>query len=260
MNDFIFITGASSGIGKALAIEHAKNKRNLILVARRLHELTSLADHLISHYSVEVKVFQANLLDKSQRIELFQTIETQKLPISDCINNAGFGIQQAFVESDFEKEAQLIELNCSALVHISKWYLHYLNGKKGRIIQIASVASFFPGPFMSVYYASKAFVLSFSRALREELKSTKCQISVVCPGPTLSEFQHVAGMNQSMLFKSALSPVMTSQQVAEITVKQAEKNRFLIVPGFINKLNVLLSPFVPKSLTSKIIRMAHGTH
>lgn len=259
MQKYTVITGASAGIGHALALEFAKNKRNLILVARRFDELVTLANHLKTQYHIKAVIYATDLTHSKEREGLFNYIKEKKLEVDTLINNAGFGLNGAFIENSFQRESEMIELNITALVHLSKLFLKHLGTQKGKLVQVASIAAFFPGPFMSVYYATKAFVLSFSKALRVELSKTNCTVSVLCPGPTLSEFQKVAGMNQSNLFKSKLSPVMSSESVASYTFKKLKKNQFLIIPGFLNKVSIYLSSIIPQRVTDALIRYAHGT-
>ncbi|TNE70636.1 SDR family oxidoreductase [bacterium] len=258
MGHFVIITGSSSGIGKSLAKVCAKNKRNLILVARRIDELNLLATELIDTYSVKVICISSDLTVSSEREKLFETIEGLNVTIDICINNAGIGLNGAFVNSDWKKLNQLMALNMEALVHVSKFYL-YIAQKQGygHLVQIASTASFFAGPYMAVYYASKAFVLSFSKGLKAELASTPIHLSVVCPGPTKTEFQHVAGMDTSILFTKTGNAVQTADEVALYAFRKILAKKFLIIPGALNRLSVRFSAFTPTFFSNWIIMKLH---
>lgn len=258
MTSFVLITGASSGIGYELAKIYAKHKRNLILVARRKDALEQLATYCEASFNVRVAIFAADLSSNEECNRLFDWITQEKLMIDTFINNAGLGANGAFLDLDFYREQQIIRLNMEALVLLSKLYLRYAQHQKnGHLIQIASTASFFPGPYMAVYYASKAFVMSFSKAIRHELKGTPYSISVVCPGPTKTEFQNVAGMQKSALFTKTGGAVQTAEEVAVFTFNQAEKKKFLIIPGFLNRLSVAFSPIIPTFISNWLISRLH---
>jgi short-subunit dehydrogenase len=258
MTSYVLVTGASSGIGLELAKIYAKHKRNLILVARRKQALEQLASHLQDTYQIQVHNFSADLRIESECYRLFDWIHEKGLIIQTCINNAGLGANGAFLENQFSQEQQIIRLNMESLVLLSKLFLkHAQHQKEGHLIQIASIASFFPGPYMAVYYASKAFVMSFSKAIRHELKGSPYSISVVCPGPTKTEFQDVAGMQKSTLFTKTGGAVQTAEEVAIYTFKQAKKKKFLIVPGILNRLSVALSPIIPNFLSNWMISRLH---
>ncbi len=258
MTSYVLITGASSGIGYELAKTYAKHERNLILVARRKETLEQLASYCISTYNIQVAVFAGDLSIDAECYRLFDWIKQEKLTIDTFINNAGLGANGAFLENDFAREQQIIRLNMESLVLLSKLYLSYAQHQKsGHLIQIASIASFFPGPYMAVYYASKAFVMSFSKAIHHELKGSPYSISVVCPGPTKTEFQDVAGMQKSALFTKTGAAVQTAEDVAIYTFNQVEKKKFLIVPGILNRLNVALSPIIPTFVSNWMIPRLH---
>jgi uncharacterized protein len=257
MTKFTLITGASSGIGKALAHVYAENKRNLIIVSRNLNELESLAIQLKEKHQIEVIFLAKDLSKQDNCLSLFTYIENHNLIVSEFINNAGIGFHGKFEDTAVENDLSMIDLNITALVTLSKLYVNYAKKiKNTRLVQLASIASFFPGPYMSVYYASKAFVLSFSKALHAELDSEICQVSVVCPGPTPTKFQENAHMIISDL-TIKLGLITSAEFVAQKIFDQVQKGKFLIVPGMMNKLNQLLSPVIPNFISNKMIIRSH---
>lgn len=253
MSRYALITGASSGIGLALAEALARRGRNLILVARQRDALESIAYELTQRFGVEVLFSACDLSEPLQISGLVQELEHADRQIDLLINNAGIGSAGAFLKQDWSREQQLIEVNILALTRLS-----YAIGQRmvqqeggGQILNVASVASFQPGPWMSNYYASKAFVLSFSEGLREELKEQGVQVSVLCPGPTRSAFFRNAQIKSSRLEQSSL--MMSCEEVALITVQALDKNRAIIIPGWRNKLMAYWPRLVPRALVRRLV-------
>lgn len=255
---YTLITGASSGIGKEIAIEFASNKRNLVLVARRKENLVALAEKLKKDNGIEIQIIALDLTLSNASETLFNFIKEKALIVDLFINNAGFGLQGEFGTNSISKINELIDLNIKSLVNLSHAYLNYIGSDKGHLVQLASTAAFFPGPNMAVYYASKAFVLSFSRALREELKHSKCCISVICPGPVSTEFQEVAQINPEVFKKKAGLAMISANELAKYAFKKITQHKFLIIPGFVNKMSVLFAPITPIWLSNKIINRLHS--
>jgi uncharacterized protein len=252
MSRYALITGASSGIGLALAEALARRGRNLILVARQRDALESIACELTQRFAVEVLFSACDLSEPLQVSGLLQELEQADRQIELLINNAGIGSAGAFLQQDWSREQQLIEVNILALTRLS----HAIGQRMvqqggGQILNVASVASFQPGPWMSNYYASKAFVLSFSEGLREELKEQGVEVSVLCPGPTRSAFFRNAQMKSSRLEQSSL--MMNCEEVALITVQALEKNRAIIIPGWRNKLMAYWPRFAPRALVRRLV-------
>lgn len=256
--NFTLITGASSGIGKELAIEFSANKRNLILVARRKEKLVALAERLKSDNDIQVIVIALDLALPNASETLFNYIKENALVVDLFINNAGFGLQGDFKTNSISKINELADLNIKALVSLSHAYLNYIGSSKGHLVQLASTAAFFPGPHMAVYYASKAFVLSFSRALRNELEHSQCAISVICPGPVSTEFQQVAEIDSDVFKKKAGLAMISASSLAKYVYKKINQKKFLIIPGFVNKVSVLFAPITPVWLSNKIINRLHS--
>ncbi|MBX9754826.1 MAG: SDR family oxidoreductase [Pseudomonadaceae bacterium] len=252
MSRYALITGASSGIGLALAEALARRGRNLILVARQRDALESIACELTQRFGVEVLFSACDLSEPLQLSGLLQELEQADRQIELLINNAGIGTAGAFLKQDWSREQQLIEVNILALTRLC----HALGQRMqqqggGQILNVASVASFQPGPWMSNYYASKAFVLSFSEGLREELKEHGIQVSVLCPGPTRSAFFRNAQMKSAKLERSSL--MMSCEEVALLTVQALEKNRAIIIPGWRNKLMAYWPRLVPRALVRRLV-------
>jgi short-subunit dehydrogenase len=252
MSRYALITGASSGIGLALAEALARRGRNLILVARQRDALESIACELTQRFGVEVLFSACDLSEPLQLSGLLQELEQADRQIDLLVNNAGIGTAGAFLKQDWSREQQLIEVNILALTRLC----HALGQRMlqqggGQILNVASVASFQPGPWMSNYYASKAFVLSFSEGLREELKEHGIQVSVLCPGPTRSAFFRNAQMKSAKLERSSL--MMSCEEVALLTVQALEKNRAIIIPGWRNKLMAYWPRLVPRALVRRLV-------
>jgi short-subunit dehydrogenase len=246
----VLITGASKGIGKELAYEFARNGHNLLLVARSLQLLTEIKDDIEAQYSVAVDVVQLDLCNQDAR-EIF--LENLNHDIEILVNNAGFGDFALFPESELQKNLQMLELNVKALVHFSHFFSSkFINEnnsqKQYKILNIASIAGFCPGAFMANYFATKAYVISFSRALYQELKKHKIHVACCCPGATHSDFGKVANVDSAIAFKFA----MPAKKVAEITYKDLFKNKNLIITGVQNQFLVGFMKLMPASLLAKM--------
>ncbi|MHA6495485.1 SDR family NAD(P)-dependent oxidoreductase [Pseudomonas borbori] len=247
---YALITGASSGIGLALAEALARRGRNLILVARQRDALESIACELTQRFSVQVLFRVCDLSQPQQLTGLLHELEQSALPIDLLVNNAGGGSSGALVAQDWGKERHLIELNILALARLCHAIGTVMAGQgSGQILNVASVAAFQPGPWMSNYYASKAYVLHLSEGLREELKAYGVKVSVLCPGPTHSAFFRNAGLDTRRLGPS----LMSAEEVALITVRALEKNRALIIPGWRNRLLTIAPRFMPRWLVRRVV-------
>lgn len=251
MTRYTLITGASSGIGLALAEALARRGRNLILVARQRDALDSIACELTQRFGVEV-LFRVCDLSQPLRVSgLLHELEHSDFTIDLLVNNAGIGTTGDYVSQDWACEQQLIELNVLALARLCHAVGTLMAGQgSGQILNVASIAGFQPGPGMSNYYASKAYVLHFSEGLREDLKPYGVKVSVLCPGPTHSAFFRRAQMDARALQSSKL--MMSAEEVALITVKALEKNRAIIIPGWRNRLLALSPRLAPRWLVRRI--------
>ena len=232
------VTGASSGIGRDMAKILSEKGYDIILVARDLEKLNEVKNEL----KTNAKVYSVDLSKKENVIDFCKQIENEDLDI--LINNAGFGIFGNFSETELEKEIDLIGTNIIALQILTKFAVNKMKKKdSGYIINVSSVASFAPGPLMATYYASKAYVTSFSRAISKELEKEKSKIvvSCLCPGPVDTNFNNVAGVSFSM-------KPLTSKYVAKYGIEKMLKGKRTILPGFTNKCLHVLSKLGPSTI------------
>jgi len=222
------ITGASAGIGAALAREFAKDKINLILVARREQSMKTLAEELSAEYNINVSVIALDLSLPGSAIELYKKVQSLRVTVEYLINNAGFGDLGEFADSDLQKQEDMINLNILTLTKLTRLYAAEMKTRtSGSILNVASDAAFRPGPMMSVYFATKHFVLAFSEAIAEELRPYGVRVSALCPGATQSEFGEVAGFGPPQ----ENSPFPTSKEVAEFGYRQMKKGEVVSVHG-----------------------------
>jgi short-subunit dehydrogenase len=247
------ITGASSGIGRELAIIFAAQHHDLLLVARNERELKNLADELQSKYSVTVECLALDLSRAAAPLEVYDFCLARHWEIDHLINNAGFGDFGLFAESDVTKQLNMINLNISALVYLTHLFLpEMIRRGSGRIMNVASTAAFQPGPLMSVYYATKAFVLHFSEALANEVRSQHITVTALCPGPTASNFAQAASMTESKLMKDKKLP--TARAVAEYGYERLMAGQAVAIYGWKNYLLANAVRFIPRSLAVKMVR------
>ena len=252
-NKTALITGASSGIGLQFAKLHAHYGGDLILVARRYERLLALKEELENTFNIRVAIFAIDLSKPGAAEKLYLNVTEQKLQVDYLINNAGFGDFGYFHKTDWEKDEQMINLNIMALTQLTKLFVSdMIKRGSGKILNVASTAAFMPGPLMAIYFASKSYVLAFSEAVANELKGTGVSLTALCPGPTESEFQDAANMEESMLFKR--SKVATSEDVAKYGYNQMIKGKVVAIEGAINKFSIFASRFVPKNVLTSIVR------
>lgn len=245
---YALITGASSGIGYELAHLFAKDGHSLILVARSEPELTALSKALCEHYQVQAIPIVCDLSAPQASKQLF--LQIQDYPLRFLVNNAGIGHFGEFAQIDLESTQQLLQLNIMALTELTKLCLpSLLQQPNARILQLGSTAAFQPGPYLATYYASKAYVLSFSQALAYELRNTSVKVTCFCPGPTTTLFHHRAKLENSRLFQKNL---MTADAVAKIGYHAMLSGKRMIIPGWKNKLLISLSNLAPQCLTTWI--------
>lgn len=247
MNQSVIITGASSGIGKALAFEFAKNGFDVFLTARNETALKEVARECEQKFNVRTEIFLADLADEKSTDDLVQTIKSKRFDV--LVNNAGFGVKGDFIETKIDDELKMLNVQLAAFLKLTKAVLpEMIETKSGKILNIASVYSFAPVPKQAVYSASKAFILNFSSALQDEVRNYNIKISTVCPGITQTEFRTRAGIadkNESG---------MTAEKVAEISFREMMKGKEIIIPGTQNKLFVFLARHLSPTFFTKIIR------
>ncbi len=246
MTAITLITGASAGLGVEFARQCAARGEELVLVARRRDRLDALAATL----STKAHIFPLDLAQPDAGISLVNAVEAEGLAIDTLINNAGFGAAGKVVKLPLERQREMIDLNIRTLTELCRLVLPaMLERGRGAILNVASTAAFQPGPNMAVYYASKAYVLSFTEALHHELQGTPIKVSCLCPGPTISEFADVANSH---------SPTLERMKVPAAGVVRAglaglDRNKAVVVPGLPNKVTSQLSRFVPRSTMRRII-------
>ena len=251
MPRYALITGASSGIGLALAEALARRGRSLILVARQRDALASFACELPQRFAVEVLFRVCDLGEPLQISGLLHELEQSELSIDLLINSAEVDTHGAFVAQDWRGEQQLIEVNVLALARLCHALGTVMAGQgSGQILNVASLAGFHPGPWLSNYHASKAYVLHFSEGLREELKEYGVSVSVLCPGPMHSALFRSAQMDSAQAEHD--KRVMSAEEVALITLKALEKNRAIIIPGWRNRLRAMAPRLAPRWLVRKV--------
>lgn len=248
--NYTLITGASTGIGYELAKLFAKDRHNLILVARDEGKLETAKNEL-SKCNVEVKILSLDL-SKSEDIQgLFNYVEMNKLNVDILVNNAGIGTFGDFSEIERVKEEALIDINIKVLTKLTKYFLpKIIECKNGGILNVASTAAFCSGPRMAAYYASKAYVLNLTEAIYEECKDSGIRISCLCPGPVKTTFQDKAGIKKS---ESAKKYLMDAEEVAKVSYKDFKKGKLIIIPGMKNKLLVIGNKLLPRRISRKII-------
>jgi uncharacterized protein len=258
MSKTALITGASGGIGYELARIHAETGGNLVLVARTIEKLDELKNELEEKYNISVQIIQKDLSLHGSAYEIYNKVNDLNIEIDYLVNNAGFGDFRHFAETDWPKQEKMISLNITALTHLTRLFLpHMLSRKSGRIMNVASLASFSPGPSMSVYFATKAYVLSFSEALAEELNGTGITVTALCPGSTESNFHSVA--NDGNVTRERKMP--TSKEVARYGYRSMLKGRVVAIPGFMNSLMAFSVRFMPRTLVVKSVRkIQEGKH
>jgi short-subunit dehydrogenase len=252
------VTGASAGIGRELARILAREGHDLVLVARREPELTALATELKERYAADSRVVTADL-SKARAAETLVKELGPTAQVDVLVNNAGFGGHGAFWERERDADLRQIAVNVTALTDLTRLLLPgMVERHRGRILNVASTAAFQPGPFMAVYYATKAYVLSFSQALAEELSGTGVTVTTLCPGVTDTEFQQVAGAEDLRLNTGPLS--MSAASVAEAAYKGMTRGRLLVIPGAHNKLGAQATRLAPRRVILKMVRQLHRTH
>jgi short-subunit dehydrogenase len=250
------ITGASGGIGLELARVFARNGHNLVLVARSADKLQALATELAGQHSIAALALASDLSAPAAPQQVYDHLRQAGITVETLVNNAGYATYGPFHENDMAKDLNMAHLNMLTLTHLTRLFLPgMVDRQRGRILNIASTAAFMPGPLMAVYYATKAYVLSLSEALAEELRGTGVSVTALCPGPTATGFQDRAAMQESKLVQSGLMPV---EAVAEAGFQGAMTGQRVVIPGMMNRLLTLLPRFLPRGLVPGMVLRAQG--
>ncbi|MCM3790738.1 SDR family oxidoreductase [Domibacillus indicus] len=248
MNKTALITGASGGLGLEFAKIFAEAEYNLVLVARSREKLEAFAD---AYPDTEMKLIVKDLGRPGAAKEVADEVHRSGIHIDVLINNAGFGLFGPFDELSLEKQTEMMQLNVITLTELTHCFLPGMREQNsGRILNVASTAAFQPGPLMAVYFATKAFVLSFSEALAEELSATNITVTALCPGPTKTNFGTVASVEETKMF----SQPMSAAQVAREGVEGLLKNKRVVITGSKNKAGAFAAKFLPRSTTAKVAK------
>ena len=245
MKKVALITGASAGLGVEFARQLSKRGHRLVLAARRKDRLDALAKELKNARAITI-----DLSKSGSAAKLLADLQTAGEQVEILVNNAGFGLIGRFAELDSKRERQMIDLNVGTLTDLCRAIApEMIKRKSGGIINVASTAAFQPGPNMAVYFATKAYVLSFTEALHEELKPHGVHVSALCPGPTRTEFGEVAGFGGNGMFDRV---AMESPEVVAAGLDGLDRNRAVVVPGIANKVGAFSTRFAPRSVVRRI--------
>ena len=254
MKNVSLITGASSGIGRELALIHAERGGDLVIIARDREKLEELKKEIENKYSVNVVVIIKDLSLPGAGMEVYSQVKEAGIKIDYLINNAGFGGIGKFYERDWNKDLAMINLNIVALTELTRMFLpDFVKRNEGKILNVSSTASLIPGPLQAVYFATKAYVTSFSNALAEELSDTNITITALLPGATKTEFGKISGMDKTLMFQKTAS----ARKVAQDGYDAMMAGKLNIISGitFPQKILFLLIPFLPKRMLLKQIRI-----
>lgn len=251
-NPTALITGASTGIGELLARKLARDGHDVVLVARSAAKLEVLSQQLEAQHGVSAHVVVADLSEPSAAERVYAEVSAKNLSIHILVNNAGFGSTGPFLDLDLVNELRMVQLNISSLVSLAHLFGQGMRARgAGRILNIASTAAFQPGPYMATYYATKAFVFSFSLALAHELRGSGVTVTCHCPGPTDTEFAERAGIRKNRLFETA--KVATPEAVADHAYRALMAGRVLAVHGALNRLGAVGARLLPHALLGPVV-------
>ncbi len=248
----VLVTGASSGIGRELAKCFAGDGCRLVLVARNTEALDRLAAELLRAHGVEAVVLCSNLARAETPARVFAELQSRGVTVDVLVNNAGFGANGPFAQLPLERQLDMVQVNVMALTHLARLFLPgMVERRRGGVLNVGSTAGFQPGPGMAVYYATKAFVLSFSEAIAEELKGSGVTVTALCPGPTATNFATAAQFRGSgLLTKGAIS----AEAVARCGHRAFRRGRFLVVPGLRNRMLVFAVRLSPRRVVRKVVK------
>jgi len=248
----VLITGASSGLGMELAKLFAADGADLVLVARREDRLNELAEKLRSDHGIQVYVLPKDLSKKSAPEEIFSQLEKENIQIDVVVNNAGFGNKGHIADLDIDLQLDMIQVNLVALTHLTRLFIPgIIERGYGGILNVGSLAGFQPGPNLAVYFATKAYVLSFTEALAEEISNPNIKITCLAPGPVKTEFGEKSDLEDSLLFKVSL---MEMEPVVKAGYSGFRKGQTIVIPGLKQQIVPFLNRFTPRLLVRKIAK------
>ena len=257
-NKTALITGPTSGIGLELAYLFAKDNINLVLASRNKKLLLEIKKDISKKFNVIVNIFPVDLSQKGSSRKIHNYCNRKKIKIEYLVNNAGFGKYGLFSESSLKLDQEMINLNITSLTELTKLFVIKMRKRGfGKILNIASTASFQPGPYMSVYSATKSYVVSFSEAIAEELKNSGVSVTTLCPGPTISGFQKRAGFKDDARMYGSFA-IVDSKQVAKFGYNKMMNNNRLVIYGLINKLSVFFVKFLPSNFKTYLVKKVYN--
>ncbi len=246
------ITGASSGLGCEFAKLFASDGHDLILVARRVDRLNELKKQIEEKYMTKVTILSQDLTLPDAAESVFSFTEQNKIQVDFLVNNAGFGDFGFFDSCDIAKQQNMVMLNVMTLTKLARLYIAGMKERNfGRILNVASIAAFMPGPKMSVYYATKAYVRSFSEALSVELKKTGVSVTILCPGPTKSEFWDKSEADSSSIYKHMI--FYKAEKVASLGYRKMKRQKLFAIPGLMTNIIIFFAKIVPRSWARTIV-------
>ncbi len=249
---YALVTGASSGIGYQLAKLFAKDGKNVVVVARSRDKLEDLKKEVEAKHGIKVKVLVKDLSDPKAPQEIFSELGKEHIDVDVLVNNAGFPVGGNFYETDFRAELDMIQVNITALTHFTKLFMKkMLENKSGWILNVGSIGGFAACPLSAVYGASKAYVLSFSEALANELQRTGVSVTCLCPGVTDTRFWETGGMEKA---RAARWKKMDAAKVAKVGYVALKKGRVMVIPSVVNSLGIFSFRFLPRKLVARITR------
>lgn len=248
----VLITGASSGIGKALAERFAGDRADLVIVARRQERLESLAAELTKRYGVAVRPIALDLASPGAAQNLYDQLQGDGVQVDVVVNNAGIGFKGDFSDLSLAQHEAVMQLNMVALTQLARlWLPEMITRRRGGVLNVASNSAFQPGPGMAVYFASKAYVLSLTEALAEELRGSGVTATCLAPGMTITEFQGKAGMSQALIAKV---PNRTPEWIAEVGHRAFRQGRVVVVPGLAEKTGAFMTRLAPRPILRRSVR------
>ncbi|RCW45487.1 SDR family NAD(P)-dependent oxidoreductase [Paenibacillus prosopidis] len=249
MRKTVLITGVSGGIGKELADRFAKGGHNIVLVARSESKIVKLAQEYRKKYGIQATVIAKDVAAPGVPEEIFTELKEKGITVDYLVNNAGFGLFGTFIETDMEQEVNMIDVNIKALTVMTKLFLpDMIKRGQGGVMNVASLVGFFPGPMMSVYYATKAYVLSFTEALANEVSGTGVTVTALCPGLTSTGFVDRSGMG------AVKGAIMEAGQVAEEGYRGFLRGKTLIMPGVRNRFIAFMPRLLPRMMVTRLVR------
>ena len=245
------VTGASSGIGLELARLLAADRYRLVLVARNRAALQQIGEELQARHGIAVRISPKDLAHPSSPAELHRELREVGIAVDVLVNNAGFGGSGPFLQTDWQHEAEMIQVNIVALTHLTKLFLPQIHAHQGKVLNVGSVAAFLPGPYTAIYYASKAYVLHFSEALAEELSGSGVTVTCLSPGPVETGFQKRAHSGGSSRANAPL--YMDVQEVARAGYEGMKLGKRIVIPGWKNRALTEVLRLVPRNTVTKTV-------